>query len=223
MSAGNVTSLDLIRVMTWLSPAFPVGAFAYSHGLERAVHDGLVHDRQSLEGWISDLVEHGSAWNDAILLAEAWRNACDGEPIADVAELCAALAGSGERYRETMLQGAAFMKAAAPWAGDRAAYPPAPPYPIAVGVAAAEAGIGLTPILAAFLHAFVSNLAHVAVRTVPIGQSAALVMLAALEPLVVEIADRAARSGLDDLGTASFMSDIMAMKHETQYSRLFRS
>jgi urease accessory protein len=105
----------LLRLMNWLSPAFPVGGFAYSHGLERAVHDGLVSDRAELQAWLAALLEIGSGWNDAVLFAEAWRRARDGGDLVDLAELAEALAGSGERHAETMLQGAAFLAAAAGW------------------------------------------------------------------------------------------------------------
>jgi len=213
---------DLIRLMTWLSPAFPVGAFAYSHGLERAIHDGLLLDDASLEGWLSDLMMHGSAWNDAVLLADAWRNAKAAETIASTAQLGEALAGSSERHKETMLQGEAFLKAAAPWTGDLEMPTPLP-YPVALGLVASRCGIELEPALAAFLHGFLANLVQAAIRAIPLGQNAGLEVLARLEALVVETAWRAARSSLSDLGTAAFLSEVMSMKHETQYSRLFRS
>ena len=113
----------LLRLMTWLSPAFPVGGFSYSHGLERAVEDGLVTDRESLADWLGALVEFGSGWNDAVLFAEAWRRASDGADFGDLAELAEALAGSLERHRETTLQGAAFLAAAAGWPHPASAAP----------------------------------------------------------------------------------------------------
>lgn len=214
---------DVIRLMTWLSPAFPVGAFSYSHGLERAVHDGLIYDARSLEDWLSDLLRRGSAWNDAVLLAETWREARAGSVPVEAAALGEAMAGSAERHRETMLQGAAFLKAAAAWAGTGAAIGEDAPYPVAVGFVGAGNGAPLEPLLAAFLHAFVSNLVQAAIRLVPLGQSEGLKVIAALETDVVETARRAASSSLDDLGSACFTSEIASMKHETQYSRLFRS
>lgn len=213
---------DVIRLMTWVSPAFPVGAFAYSHGLERAVHDGLVRDGATLQGWLADLLMHGSAWNDAVLLAETWRNAHAGEPVDAAAKLGEALAGSRERHMETMLQGEAFLNAAGPWTQND--LPTAAlPYPIALGLVAAQCDVELELAVAAFLHGFVANLVQAAIRIIPLGQSAGLEVLAELEALVLDTAHRAAGSSLGDLGSASFLSDIMAMKHETQYSRLFRS
>jgi urease accessory protein len=213
----------LLRLMTWLSPAFPVGAFSYSHGLERAIHDHAVHDRATLTGWLADLLRHGSAWNDAVLLAEGFRTTAEGGS-ADIAELAEALAGSRERHMETMLQGAAFLQAASAWPHDAlAAVGDETPYPVAVGATASAHGITLGAAIAAYLHGFASNLVQAAVRLVPLGQRDGVAATAALEPLILETAARAAVSSLDDLGSATLMSEIMALRHEAQYSRVFRS
>jgi urease accessory protein len=213
----------LLRLMTWLSPAFPVGAFAYSHGIERAIEEGNVGDRESLVGWLLELLERGSAWNDAVLLAESWRLAQTGD-AREAAELAEALAGSRERHMETVLQGEAFLKAHAAWSeGKTRPISCGAPYPVAVGTVAASSGIALEPTLTAYLHAIVSNLVQATVRLVPLGQSDGVAALAALEETVLATASRAAVSTLDDLGSSTFMSEIMAMRHETQYSRVFRS
>jgi urease accessory protein len=216
-------SPQLLRLMTWLSPAFPVGAFSYSHGIEQAIHDGAIVDRETLVAWLSELIRRGSAWNDAVLLAETWRN---GDSIDEVAALAEAMAGSRERHMETMLQGEAFVSAMQDWVGDddlSAQATERHAYPIAVGQAAASHGIALEPALVAYLNAFVSNLVQAAVRLVPLGQRAGVGAMAGLEPVILETASRAAASTLDDLGSATFMSEIMTMKHETLYSRVFRS
>lgn len=212
----------LLQLMTWLSPAFPVGAFAYSHGLERAIEQRLVRDRPALVAWLKVLLERGSAWNDAVLLAEAWREVSASGCSTEVAELAEAMAGSRERHMETMLQGEAFAAAISAWSGendqaDRSAYP------VAVGTAAAQHGIELEDALAAYLHAFTSNLVQAAVRLAPLGQRDGVKAIAALEPVIRATAARASVSTLDHLGSSAFMSDIMAMRHEVQYSRVFRS
>lgn len=219
------SSPELLRLMTWLSPAFPVGAFAYSHGLERAVHDGFVNDRATLTAWISDLLTCGSGWNDAVLLAAAWREMRSGDgDVGHVAELADALAGSRERHMETVLQGGAFAEAVAAWTAAAEQVGVADtPYPVAVGAAAGAHGIGLEPVLAAYLHAFASSMAQAAMRLVPLGQTDGVATMAALETAILNAAARAARSSLDDLGSATFISDIAAMRHEMQYSRVFRS
>ncbi|MCV3239511.1 urease accessory protein UreF [Mesorhizobium sp. ZC-5] len=214
----------LLRLIAWLSPAFPVGAFSYSHGLERAVHDGLVSDPEGLEDWLVQLIEIGSGWNDAVLFAESWRRARDGSDPTSVAELAVALAGSRERHAETTLLGAAFLKSVAAWPQPGSAdLPPVCPYCVAVGATAGAHGIDLRDALSVFLQGFASNLIQAAIRLGVTGQSGAVTILASLEPLLLETASRASRSTLDDLGSATVMSEIVAMKHEAQYSRLFRS
>lgn len=220
----------LLRLMSWLSPAFPVGAFAYSHGLERAVHDGLICDRLSLVGWLDDLVERGSGWNDTVLLAQAWREAAAGRDCEEVMELVEAMAGSKERHMETTLQGTAFGEAIAAWI-VRDGHQPfrsflegrAVSYPVAVGIAAARHSLPLPETLAAYLHAFTSNLIQATVRLVPLGQRDGVAALAALESVILRVTSRAACSSLDDLGSATFFADLLSMRHETQYSRVFRS
>jgi urease accessory protein len=226
---GVTTMIDeqpgnILRLMTWLSPAFPVGGFSYSHGLERAVHDGLITDRDTLERWLASLVDIGSGWNDAVLFAEAWRRASDYGDLKELSKLAEALAGSRQRHMETTLQGAAFVLAASGWPNPVLDTLPANcAYCVAVGAVAGAHRIALADALAAFLQAFAANLAQVSIRLGVTGQDGAVRTIAALEPLVLATAARAARSTLDDLGSATFLSDIMAMKHETQYSRLFRS
>ena len=214
----------LLRLLAWLSPAFPVGSFSYSHGLERAVHDGLVTDRAGLAGWLSTLVEMGSGWNDAVLAAEAWRRACGNGDLAELAELAAALAGSRERHMEATLQGAAFVEAASAWPSPVfTRLPRECPYCVAVGAVAGAAGIPLQDMLAAWLQAFFSNLVQAAIRLGVAGQSDAMALLAGFEPLALSTARRAAGSTPDDLGGCSVVAEIAAMRHETQHSRLFRS
>ncbi len=214
----------LVRLMTWLSPAFPVGAFSYSGGLEQAVADGDVQDASTLRAWLASLLAHGALWNDAVLLAEAHGAAGDAARLAAVTELAEALSGSAERHRETMLQGGAFLAAAASWPhpvlallGEAAAYP------VAVGAVSAGHGIGAEAALAAYLHAVASNLVSVAIRCGVIGQKDGVAVLAGLEALILALADAATRSTPDDLGTSAIRADIASLRHETLPTRLFRS
>lgn len=218
---------DMVRLATWLSPAFPVGAFSYSHGLESVVNSGRIACSQDLAHWLDDLLRLGSGWSDAVLFAEAWTAASDGDRdrLAEAAELGEALAPSAERLAETMEQGTAFLKGAGAWAAAHGLpdLPHRAPYPVAVASVCAGHGIDCELALAAYLHAFVANQVSAAIRLVPLGQSDGLAVLARLEPLVLDTAARAAQSSLDDLGSATMMADIAAMNHETQHSRLFRS
>ena len=215
---------SLLRLMAWSSPAFPVGAFSYSHGLERAVHDGILSDRASLEDWLSGLVEAGSLWNDAVLAAQAVKASDSPEQLAELSALAEAMAGSSERHMETMNQGRAFVEAGRTWRGGAADNLPGDcAYSVAFGAFAGQAGISAREAIAAFLQATVSNLVQAAIRLSIIGQTDGVRTIAALEPLVTSTAERASRAGLDELGSGTISSEIVAMRHETQHSRLFRS
>ena len=210
------------RLMTWLSPAYPVGAFSYSHGVENAVEAGLVTDRASLVAWLEDCLRHGAGRSDAIIAAHAWR-AGDAETRAELAELATALQPSRERLLESEAQGAAFQLVTAEvWPADAIDAAPLP-YPTAVGVAARAHDVPLDEMLEAYLWAFAANLVSAAVRLVPLGQTDGQRAQAALMPTVIEIARDAATASLDDLGGCAFRADIAAMRHETQHVRLFRS
>lgn len=220
-----------LPLLAWLSPAFPVGSFAYSHGIEWAFESGDVTNAQSTETWIADLIECGGPWSDAVLLASAHRavSAKELDTLNEVADLAAALAPSKERKLETMAQGEAFMNAvSAAWPNKSfekalAAIGKEVAYPVAVGVASAAHEISLRVTLESYLLAVVSNFVSAAVRLIPLGQTDGTKIVAKLTPRVREIAARAEKSTLDDVGGAAIRSDIASMKHETQYTRLFRS
>jgi urease accessory protein len=214
----------------WLSPAFPVGGFAYSHGLEWAVEAGDVRDGASLQPWLNDLIEHGSLRNDALLLAAAWRAGGQGDmnSIREVNELALALAPSAERLLETQAQGNAFAAAILPnWPCHHlktlAVQCRNIAYPIALGLAAVDVMIDLDATLGAFALAFHSNLVSAALRLGTIGQNEALQITATNLPMLREAARFAQTGSLADLGSSAWRADIASMRHETQYSRLFRS
>ena len=211
---------SLTRLLTWLSPAFPIGAFAYSHGLEWAIEAGDVQDETALYDWVQAVLRHGSGRNDAIFLRHAHR-ANDPDALRSLAELAAASQPSRERRNETLAQGTAFLLAGEVWGG--CGIEGAVAYPVAFGALARAHGVPEDPAALGYLHAFAANLVSAAVRLVPLGQTAGLRTIAALEPVVGEIADETCGAGLGDIGGACFRSDIAAMRHETQYTRLFRT
>ncbi|ANK92884.1 MULTISPECIES: urease accessory protein UreF [Rhizobium] len=214
----------LLRLTAWLSPAFPIGGFAYSGGLERATADGLVIDAASLAAWIATLISQGSVWNDAVLLAESHRQQASPACLAEITALAEALAGSRERHQETMLLGDAFLAAARAWPDEVfERLPGKAAYPVAVGAVAGAHGIGLEKVLAAFLHAYASQAVSSGIRLGVAGQRDGVAVLAGLEEHIVEVARRAAASTLDELGSATVQADIASLRHETQTTRLFRS
>ncbi|WP_297582536.1 urease accessory protein UreF [Roseibium sp.] len=234
----TVTSSALYRLLAFLSPAFPIGAFTYSHGLEQVIDQGGISNAADLENWLADILQFGAGRSDAILLKETYREALAGnaDTVQELRELGLALQPSKERHLETSAQGTAFIEAITnSWkpdtlskAGrlfDRVAEADQDPwpYPVALGLVSAAHDIPEEAVLTSFLHAFAANIISVAVRAVPLGQSDGQKVLAALEPMIFEVSSRAREAGLDDLGTSTFLADIASMAHETQYSRLFRS
>src|SRR3984885_6789457 len=224
-------SASLYRLMTWLSPSFPVGAFSYSSGLEWAVEAGDITDAASLRQWLASMLVNGAGICDGIFLAHAYRAASSGDDalLADIVELASAFAPSRERHLETTAQGRAFIEIArAAWHNallDRliTSCKAAIVYPVAVGLVSAAHAIPLAPTLHAFLHAVTSNWISAGARLLPLGQTDSQRVLAQLEPDVAATAKRALVASLDDLGSAPFRADLASMRHETQYTRLFRS
>jgi urease accessory protein len=221
----------LYRLMAWLSPAYPVGAFSYSSGIEWAVEAGDIRDAASLADWLAAMIREGSGFCDAVFLAHVHRAAVagDDEALTAAAELAAAFAPSRERFLETIQQGRAFFETtraawpcaaldrlAATWEGPLA-------YPVAVAAASAGHGIALAPALAAYLQATAANLVSAAVRLVPLGQTDGQRVLASLEPVIAACVARALACPLEAVGGATFRADLASMRHETQYTRLFRS
>ena len=213
---------SMIRLQTWLSPAFPIGAFSYSSGLEAAIDEGYVSDAESLTTWLTDILEDGTVWNDAVLLAEAWRCATDKEALNELVLLAQAMSFSSERHLETMDQGSAFLLASKAWHADDLLLAKCP-LPIAIGVLAARMDVALEDTLAASLHAVLSNQIQAALRLMKLGQQGGLDVLASLENNILQTAQRAATSTLDDLGSCAVIADIASMKHEIMQSRIFRS
>jgi urease accessory protein len=224
-------SAALYRLMAWLSPSYPVGAFSYSSGIEWAVEASDIRDAATLKDWLAVMMETGSGFCDAIFLVQAHRAAAAGnqDTLRDIAELAAAFAPSKERHLETTAQGRAFLEATrAAWpckALDRLTdiWDGPVAYPVAVGVASAGHGIAADAALHAFLHAIAANWISAGVRLIPLGQTDGQRVLAALEPVIAATAQRALEATLDDLGSATFRADLASMRHETQYTRLFRS
>jgi urease accessory protein len=221
----------LYRLMTWLSPAFPVGAFSYSSGIEWAVEAGDIVDAASLQDWLSAMLTDGSGFCDGVFLAHVHRAVIAGDDalLREIAELASAFVPSKERQLETTSQGRAFIEIArSAWNHDGldrliAACDSAIVYPVAVGLVSASHGIPLSATMHGFFHAVTSNWISAGARLVPLGQTDSQRVLAALEPVVVATGKRSMEAALDDLGGATFRADLASLRHETQYTRLFRS
>lgn len=215
---------DLQKLLTWLSPAFPVGAFAWSAGLETAIVQGSVKDRASTQEWVAATLEHGGIKTDAILLAHAHKAHADRASLTELTDLCLALTPARERHTETIQTGNAFVLASAAWPTSTPLSLPKPcPYPIAIGATAGAHGIDRTATLTAYLTSIVHSQVSVAVRLVPIGQTDGLAIMADLETRIRELAEFCSAATLDDIGSVAYCADIAQMQHETLGTRIFRS
>jgi urease accessory protein len=212
------TDADILTLTQWLSPAYPVGGFAYSHGLEWAIESGSVASAAETGEWIADVIQHGSGRTDCIFLAAAHAGSADA--IAEIDRMARAFCPSSERLMEARLLGEAFSTVTAEvWSVDL----PSLTYPVALGYAAELNGLPLPLTAQMYLQAFMSNLVACAMRLVPLGQTEGQRLIRDLTPLCQHVAMDALDATLDDLTSTAFLSDIASMKHETQYSRMFRT
>ena len=209
------TNTDILTLSQLLSPSFPVGGFAYSHGLENAIHEGAITDAATLQAWLMDLLHFGGAQSDAVLLNMAYTG-----DAGEVDAIARAFASSAERLMETDLQGAAFCDTVAEvWGIDVGRLC----YPVAVGQAACAMSLDPELTTAMYLQSFIANLVAAAMRLVPLGQVDGQKVQTALKPSLAAIAQASVGAASDDLHSSVWASDIAAMKHETQYARIFRS
>lgn len=226
----TIEGVHLAKLLAWTSPGYPTGAFSYSHGLEQAVEDGSVATPSDLVDFISASLERGCAFIDAVMFAHAWRAANDPAALGEITADAAAWRATSELALESRQQGAAFLSV------TRKAWPhpaldafaasrqgAAIPHSVAVAVACAAHDMPLRPALEAFLHGFAANLVSAGVRLIPLGQTDGQVALSHLAASIPAIVDRAVAAERDDLGANAFVLDILSMRHETQYTRLFRS
>jgi urease accessory protein len=224
----------LLRLQSWLSPAFPTGAYSYSHGLEWAVEAGYINDRKSLVDWLDADLHYGSGRNEAIFFYQAWRCAVkhDRAKLFETAELAAAFRGTSEFALESSQQAAACL------ATLRQVWPDSlldwlsetlrqhriqPALAMVLGVRSATQAIPASIALPAYLQSYMANLVTAGVRLIPLGQTDGQLAIAELEQAILGASVEAERATIDDLGSAAFIVDLASMEHETQYTRLFRS
>ena len=221
----------LYQLLAWNSPAYPTGAFSYSHGLEWAVEEGSVKDVVQLVDFVEAVLTRGGGWVDAVLFAHTWRAACLGEQAVDeISEIGAAFRGTAETALESLQQGSAFLQI------TRQAWPhPAiegfarrhagrgVAHAVVVGLTCSVHGIALQPALSSYLHAVAANLVSAGVRLIPLGQTHGQLAVAHLLPVVESVTEQAECVDLEDLGTAAPGLERCSALHETQYTRLFRS
>lgn len=218
---------SLLRLQTWLSPAFPTGSFAYSHGLEAAIEEQLITDSEGVFQWLKALLHEGSGWNDGVLFSQSWQagKANDTMRIQEINDLALAMQPSKERWLETTQQGKAFYDAASVWENSNLEIfnNAEISLPVIAGVLFGASNIDKTSSIATYLNSFTSNLVWVCVRLIPIGQSDGLKIIVELEDEIISVAEKISQSSLDDLGTCSLVFDIASMAHEDMTTRIYRT
>jgi len=230
----HLQPLSFLRLQSWHSPAFPIGSYSYSHGLEWAVEAGGVHDRASLVDWVTADLRFGSGRNEAIFFSEAWSSAMNDDrlKLLEIAELAAAFRGTSEFALESSQQASAcsaILSQVWPdplldWLAETlASLHIALCLAVVLGIRSAKQGIPKILALPVFLQSYVANLVTAGVRLVPLGQTDGQFAIAELEDAVLATSAEAANATTSDLGSAGFMVDLASMAHETQYTRLFRS
>ena len=212
------TNLKHHKVMAWLSPSFPIGSFAYSHGLEFEISCGNICTRQDVQEWIEHLLRNGSGWNELVLFGQAYKS--DRKSLEELSNLAKALAQSKERYEETLALGRAFTKITSKIMGVKC---DGMPLPVVMGFKAKIEDIPLGYILPLYAHNFTANLISVSVRLIPLGQTEGQQALFNLFPVMEEIAKAASVAKLTDLRNSCILADIASMRHETLKTRIFRS
>ncbi len=215
---GTNTSLNYHKVMAWLSPSYPIGSFAYSHGLEFEIACGNIRTGQDVQEWVESLLRNGSGWNELVLFSQAYRS--DKHSLEDLSDFAKALAQSKERYEETLALGRAFARVTSEIAGVKC---PSMPLPVVMGFEAKMGDIPLEYILPLYAHSFAANLISVGVRLIPIGQTEGQQVLFNLFPIMREISKAASVAELADLKNSCILADIASMRHETLETRIFRS
>jgi urease accessory protein len=221
----------LLELMQLASPALPVGGFSYSEGLEAAVEAGLVRNETQAGDWLLDQLRLSLARADLPVLAQAlpaWQ-AGDLLRIRELNDWVQQTRESAELRQQTQQMGRSLGE----WLKNRsepdprvaqlAALPPAPTWPVAFALAAAQTGAPLRDVLLSFGFGWAENMVQAAMRSVPLGQSAAQRMLARLIEALPGVVQQAAELPDEQRQAFTPMLAILSAQHETQYSRLFRS
>ena len=220
----------LFRLLSWLSPSFPVGSYAYSHGIEFAVHAQMVRDQETLTKWLEGVLEYGTGRLDAIIFHSVYKSSTS--QLDELVQLATVLKGTRELSQESLLQGRAFaMALESSWHSPRTdefssfhlSRDKVVPYAVAVALACKQNEIPPAAALTAYLHALASGLVSAGMRLIPLGQTDGQSVLAKLESTVCEVAAYAMSAPLSDLGTSTPILDWVSMQHEILHTRLFRS
>tara|TARA_B100001248_G_scaffold129623_1_gene97190 strand:- start:147 stop:860 length:714 start_codon:yes stop_codon:yes gene_type:complete len=227
----NMFLSDLHTVLTWFSPSYPIGSYAYSHGLEYAVEEGLVKDPQTLLGWIRDLLFFGTGYNDSIIINSIYDSVANDNCVEFdyISQIANAIKPTKEIALESYQQGVSFKNILMDvYSNSNLTFylnrlDDCITYPSVVGVAGGIFEVEKKLLLHSYLHAFTSNILSAALRIMPIGQTEIQKIIFQMKGNVEEMTNKSLGLSLSDLGSSVFISDWASSKHQNQYTRLFRS
>ena len=208
-----MADLDRLRLTQVLSPAFPIGSFAHSQGLEWAIATGAVRDGAGMEAWVAAVIQRGSGFADAVFLSMGRQPGADFVALAD---LYAAYIPSSGRQLEAAELSRGFRALTDASAADL-------PYVLVLAKETASIQVPEVEVLGLYLQSLAVQLLSVAVRFMPMGQAEAQRILAALAPVIADAAQRASGAGEEALFTFTPGADIAAMAQEHMETRIFRS
>lgn len=216
--------MSLANLLQLASPTLPVGAYSYSGGLEAAIEDGLVHDAATAERWIGDVLEFSVARLDAPLLLQCMEafDQKDRNKILDLNERLLASRETAELRAETVQMGYSLNRLFKDLGLGQIPLTE-PSFPVGYAFAVSAWQIEPAPALQAFLWAWLENQVMAAVKAVPLGQTDGQRILLSLGGLLPSLAEKAKNMKEQDLVNFAPGLTMLSARHETQYSRLFRS
>ncbi len=207
----------LLTLAQWLSPGYPLGSFAYSHGLEELVAAEQVKTEDDLLAWLETVLTDGAGASDALFISASARQE---QPIPDLDSLALAFAGSQERRLETLSQGRAFAAVTSDvWGLDLEGQC----FPVVFGEALTAMCLPLKDGIMLYLQGFVSNISSGAIRLGVTSQTGAQRIIQTLSDTIKQCTTDALDHDLSDLKSNAFLSDLAAIAHETRQPRIFRT
>jgi urease accessory protein len=219
MTTTTSPNLALVRLLQLASPTLPVGAYSYSQGLESAIDAGIVHDAPSAGRWIGDVLEFSVARMEAPVLFKMLENK---EGLTHWNAIFLASRETAELRAETVQMGYSLNRLLADL-GIAPSGVDEPSFPAAFAAAATAWQIEPRDALQAYLWSWLENQVMAAVKAVPLGQTDGQKLLLSLGERIAPLAARAAAMSDDELGSFAPGLAMLSSRHETQYSRIFRS
>ena len=215
---------SILKLLTWNNQAYPIGSYSFSSGLEYAIEINLISTAKELQDWLKNLLKFGNLQSDAILLKEAWKiKTCKKDKdITDLNRFAISLNQSKEKYIESYEQGKSFIKISKEsWSHK---FPRETlMFPIAYACSAVQENISLEDTLLSFLHSNLCNLLGAGIKLLPLGQTEGQKIQLQINKYIEKEYKSILKKNLNYIGSCGWVNDIVSMKHEHQFTRLFRT